>query len=140
MKHCTICFDKNHIYDGGTTLPESSLPLYLVFPWVNGKYLYLIICLICRFMVTPNKTKKYMTNIGQNTGILKTWKNVQNMAMHIALVPEYQNLNSGKRRMNGRNSSFVLVGSLGPSSSESSSPPYTEGSTFGERNAIKRFK
>lgn len=28
----------------------------------------------------------------------------------------YQNLNSGNRRMNGRNSSLVLVGSDGPSS------------------------
>ena len=63
---------------------------------------------------------KYITRIGQNTGMLKTWKKVQqkaitwnkpssimlpviyesNMIMMIvtvALVAEYQNLNSGKR-------------------------------------------
>ena len=33
----------------------------------------------------------------------------------------YQNLNSGSRRMNGRNSSSLLVGSVGPSSSVGSS-------------------
>ena len=62
-------------------------------------------------MVTPNNTKKYMTKIGQNTGTLKKAKKVQKNAYPIAFVPEYQNLNSGKRRIKGRNSSFDFVGS-----------------------------
>lgn len=37
--------------------------------------------------------------------------------MVVDLVIAYQNLNSGNRRMNGRNSSLLLVGSSGPSGS-----------------------
>ena len=59
-----------------------------------------------------------MTRMGQKTGILKASKNVQNVAIKIALVAEYQNLNSGKRLMNGRNSSELLVGSFGLSSAK----------------------
>lgn len=59
---------------------------------------------------------KYSTSIGQNTGILKASKNVQIIAIIVLLVIAYQNLNSGKRRINGRNSSFDLVGNSGPSS------------------------
>ena len=61
---------------------------------------------------------KYMTRIGQNTGMLKNSKKVQKKAMSVAFVAEYQNLNSGSRRMNGRNSSFCLVGSASPSSAD----------------------
>lgn len=39
-------------------------------------------------------------------------------AIKVDLVTLYQNLNSGSRRMNGRNSSFALVGRLGPSSAK----------------------
>jgi hypothetical protein len=53
--------------------------------------------------------------MGQKTGTLKSSKNVQQKAINVALVAEYQNLNSGSRRMNGRNSSFCRVGSSGPS-------------------------
>lgn len=60
---------------------------------------------------------KYMTRIGQKTGTLKTSKNVQMIAMVVDLVIAYQNLNSGSRRMNGRNSSLLRVGKLGPSGS-----------------------
>lgn len=60
---------------------------------------------------------KYMTRIGQNTGISNTSKNVQNPPIIVLLVIAYQNLNSGRRRMNGRNSSFDRVGSSGPISS-----------------------
>jgi len=67
-------------------------------------------------MVTPNKTKKYITRIGQKTGMLNALKNVHVNAIRIAFVPEYQNLNSGKRLMKGRNSSPDFVGSSGPSS------------------------
>lgn len=60
---------------------------------------------------------KYMTRIGQNTGTLNTSKKVQMIAMVVDLVIAYQNLNSGSRRMNGRNSSLLLVGNAGPSGS-----------------------
>lgn len=73
--------------------------------------------LICRFIVIQNNVIKYITNIGQNTGILKHSKNVQNKPINVLFVTEYQNLNSGKRLMNGRNSSFALVGNSGPLSS-----------------------
>jgi hypothetical protein len=57
-----------------------------------------------------------MTRMGQKTGMLKQSKNVQITATTVDFVTEYQNLNSGSRRMNGRNSSFAVVGSSGPSS------------------------
>lgn len=60
---------------------------------------------------------KYITNIGQNTGTLKTSKNVQTKPITVLFVTAYQNLNSGNRRINGLNSSFALVGSSGPLSS-----------------------
>ena len=59
---------------------------------------------------------KYITSIGQKTGTLKNSKKVHTKAMTVDLVTEYQNLNSGKRRMKGRNSSFACVGNSGPSS------------------------
>ena len=59
---------------------------------------------------------KYITSIGQKTGTLKNSKKVHTNAMKVDLVTEYQNLNSGKRRINGRNSSLTLVGNSGPSS------------------------
>lgn len=58
-----------------------------------------------------------MTNIGQKTGILKHSKNVQTNPITVLFVTEYQNLNSGNRRINGRNSSLALVGNSGPLSS-----------------------
>lgn len=63
---------------------------------------------------------KYITKIGQNTGMLKKSNIVQHKAMTVDLVTEYQNLNSGSRLMNGLNSSFDFVGSSGPSPSEKS--------------------
>lgn len=56
--------------------------------------------------------------MGQKTGTLKTSKKVQITAINVALVTEYQNLNSGKRRMKGLNSSFARVGNSGPASSK----------------------
>lgn len=64
-----------------------------------------------------NNVIKYITNIGQNTGMLNTSKKVQIIAMTVLLEIAYQNLNSGNLRMNGRNSSFDLVGNSGPCSS-----------------------
>ena len=42
-----------------------------------------------------NSVMKYMTRIGQKTGMLKKSKNVHKKAMTVAFVAEYQNLNSG---------------------------------------------
>lgn len=58
-----------------------------------------------------------MTNIGQNTGILKASMKVQKKAITVLLVTESQNLNSGSLRMNGLNSSVARVGRAGPLSS-----------------------
>ena len=69
-------------------------------------------------MVMQKRVMKYMTRMGQKTGMLKTWKKVQQKAIAVALVAEYQNLNSGSRRMNGRNSSPWLVGRPGVPSGE----------------------
>lgn len=73
---------------------------------------------ICLFIVMQNKVIKYITRIGQKTGMLNTSKNVQIIPITVLFVVAYQNLNSGSRRMNGRNSSFDLVGNSGPWSSE----------------------
>lgn len=99
---------------------------------------------------------KYMTNIGQNTGILKQSKNVQIKAITVLFVTEYQNLNSGNLLMNGRNSSFALVGNSGPFSSAKQyikillkilhirnlylPSKSIAGSIFGVKNAINKFK
>jgi len=48
-------------------------------------------------MVMQNSVMKYMTRIGQKTGMLKNSKKVQKKAMAVAFVAEYQNLNSGNR-------------------------------------------
>ena len=56
--------------------------------------------LICRFIVMQNKVMKYMTRMGQKTGMLKNSKKVQKNAMTVAFVAEYQNLNSAKKLVN----------------------------------------
>jgi len=66
-------------------------------------------------MVMQKSVMKYMTRMGQKTGMLKNSKKVQKKAIRVALVAEYQNLNSGSRRMNGLNSSDCRVGSAMPS-------------------------
>ena len=45
--------------------------------------------LICLFIVKKKRIMKYMTKIGQKTGMLKASKNVQNKAIRIALVEPY---------------------------------------------------
>ena len=70
---------------------------------------------IWRFIVRQNNVMKYITRIGQKTGTLKTSKKVQKRAITVDLETEYQNLNSGSLLINGRNSSFALVGNSGPS-------------------------
>lgn len=89
--------------------------------------------MICLFIVMLKRMIKYITRIGQNTGILKIGNRVSTKATTTALVPEYlqispssspitcyvntyQNLNSGSLLTNGLNSWLALVGSAGPSS------------------------
>lgn len=110
--------------------PES---LYFDFPQLIGTYLCLYMCTICRFIVMKNKTKKYISRIGQKTGISNTEKNVITMEVNVPLVHASQNLNSGRRRANGRYSlpSFSVVGRPGPPSL---------GSSNGDKKAIKLFK
>lgn len=60
---------------------------------------------------------KYITKIGQNTGILKASMKVQQNPIIVLFVTESQNLNSGNLLMNGLNSSVALVGKAGPLSS-----------------------
>lgn len=52
-------------------------------------------------MVMKNKTMKYSSKIGQNTGMSNIWKKVIIKEIITALVHEYQNLNSGNRRAKG---------------------------------------
>ena len=94
--------------------------------------------MICLFIVMQNRVMKYITKIGQKTGMLKNSKKEHTKAIVVALVAEYQNLNSGSRLMKGRNSSFCEVGRPGPSSSASNSA--MAGSILGVRNASRRFK
>lgn len=89
-------------------------------------------------MVIRKSVMKYMTRMGQNTGTLKTWKNVQNRAISVDFVTLYQNLNSGNLRINGLNSSFAFVGRDGPSSSSSSCPK--AGSILGVRKARNKLR
>lgn len=88
------------------------------FQFINKITLFSIIIhtFICRFIVIQNNVMKYITNIGQNTGTLKKSKNVHISPIIVLFEIDNQNLNSGKRRINGRNSSLLRVGKLGPSS------------------------
>ena len=58
----------------------------------------IIITLICRFIVMQKRVMKYMTRIGQKTGMLKNSKKVHRNAITVAFVAEYQNLNSEIRK------------------------------------------
>ena len=105
--------------EGDVTIPNHVLQQILIM--FAGTTFNVISCitLICLFIVMTKRVMKYMTRMGQKTGMLKNSKKVQPKPMSVAFVAEYQNLNSGSRRMNGRNSSFCLVGSASPSSAES---------------------
>lgn len=84
---------------------------------------------------------QYMTRTGQKTGTLKISNQLQKKLMTMALVAQYQNLNSGRRRMKGLNSSSCFVGSVptDPSSISLSIASF-EGSNLGWRNARKRLR
>lgn len=69
-------------------------------------------------MVRQNNTIKYSNKIGQKTGISKASKKVVKNANKVDLTTAHQHLNSGNRRMKGRNSSSCLVGNPGICSSK----------------------
>ena len=85
-------------------------------------------------MVIKKRMKKYMTNIGQNTGTSKIEKKVMINAIPVPRKQAYQNLNSGNLLVNGLNScpSLSVVGRDGPSASDKSSS--------GVRNAMKLLR
>lgn len=93
-------------------------------------------------LVKKNKINQYITNTGQNTGISKTLNHEHTKEITIARVAECQNLNSGKRRIKGRNSSSCLMGRDELPASPSSRPSscVRDGSNFGERKARKRLR
>lgn len=62
-----------------------------------------------------------MSRMGQKTGISNIENIDRNKETRVALVPRYQNLYSGRRLMNGLNSSLTLVGNEGPESRSKSS-------------------
>lgn len=84
--------------------------------------------------------KKYMTKMGQKTGTLKQSKKVEKTAISVEITVCSQNLNSGSLLMKGLNSSLLLVGKAGPSSSSSDSDISKDGSILGERKAINRLR
>ena len=63
--------------------------------------------LICLLMVMVKRMQKYIKRIGQKTGMSKALEKVQKSEMTTAWVALCQNLNSGRRRMKGLNSSSV---------------------------------
>ena len=90
-----------------------------------------------------HETTLTTNKMGQKTGISVISVIVHTSAKQTALVALYQNLNSGKRLMNGRNSSSLPVGKEGCSSSNCSSLPMLSisiaGTNFGVRKAKKMF-
>ena len=91
-------------------------------------------------LVRINSMNQYMTRTGQKTGTLKTSNQLHTKEMTTARVAECQNLNSGRRRMKGRNSSSRLVGRvpMAPSSMSLSSASL-DGSNLGWRKARNRL-
>lgn len=73
-------------------------------------------------LVKEKSMSQYTTKTGQKTGKLKISNQLHTKLMTTARVAECQNLNSGKRLMNGLNSSSCFVGNelRSPSSSPSS--------------------
>eukprot|EP00879_Flechtneria_rotunda_P030806 GHRR01033490.1.p1 GENE.GHRR01033490.1~~GHRR01033490.1.p1 ORF type:complete len:128 (-),score=28.51 GHRR01033490.1:193-576(-) len=58
-------------------------------PTVNGRYRYLIMCLICRFMVTTKSSNQYINSMGQNTGTSNIVKKVINRPIQIDLIDDH---------------------------------------------------
>lgn len=110
---------------GGPPLPL----VYFLLPHEHGMYWCLIMCRMRSFRVMAMRAQKYSTKTGQNTGILKNGSMVMNHATNIALTNPYQNRNSGTFRVNGLNSSALLVGNIGP---------WVSGSICNESNTLLR--
>ena len=101
----------------------------------------MIQCYDGNILVNVNKMIQYTTRTGQKTGTLNAENHVHTKAIRIALVALTQNLNSGNRLTNGRNSSSCLTGKgdfKSPSSNASSSEK--AGSNFGVKKARKRLR
>jgi len=91
-------------------------------------------------LVKANRINQYTTKTGQKTGRSNMENHEQTNPMATAFVAEYQNLNSGSRLTNGRNSSSCFVGrALEPPSSMFSSCSM-EGSNLGDIKARKRLR
>lgn len=58
-------------------------------PVVKGRYLYLIMCFIWRFIVMKNSTNQYSSRMGQKTGTSKMGKNVKTKPRANAFADEY---------------------------------------------------
>lgn len=83
---------------------------------------------------------KYITSIGQNTGISNMLKKDATNDAAVALEALIQNLNSGRRLMKGLNSSSDA--SAASSKFDDLSSCSKDGSNFGvrkERNKLKRY-
>jgi hypothetical protein len=92
-------------------------------------------------LVKKKRINQYMTRTGQNTGISNIRNQVQINPIRIARVAECQNLNSGSRRIKGRNSSSCFVGRADPASPSSKpSSCVRDGSNFGCKKARKRLR
>jgi hypothetical protein len=91
-------------------------------------------------LVRPNRINQYTTKTGQKTGKLKISNQLQKKPIAMAFVVEYQNLNSGSLRTNGRNSWSSFVGSPLALPSSMPSSCSSAGSNFGDRKARKRFR
>lgn len=83
---------------------------------------------------------KYMSKIGQNTGISKIENKDNTIDNKVALVALSQNLNSGNLLMKGRNSSSFSSSSPPSSSDDDFSSCSKDGSNLGVRNARNKLR
>lgn len=81
---------------------------------------------------------KYITRIGQKTGISKIVKKDVNKDKIVALTALSQNLNSGRRRIKGLNSSSTS--SVPSSKLDENSSCSRDGSNFGVRKAKNKLR
>jgi hypothetical protein len=69
-----------------------------------------VACSYENLLVKVKRINQYITNTGQNTGTSNMENHVHTKPIVMALVAEYQNLNSGNLRIKGLNSSSCFVG------------------------------
>jgi len=91
-------------------------------------------------LVKKKRMHQYISNNGQKTGRSNASKKLQKSEIAIATVAECQNLNSGSRRTNGRNSCSSFVGRIPADPPSRVSSCSSEGSNLGVRKARKMFK